>query len=182
MTLREIVKKHNTDKNTDHCYIDYVYEDLFLKLKDSATAILEIGIYYGGSILLWQEYFSTASVHGVDISNIDLSSHSLNDRIKTFCDDAYSEKFIYSIEDKFYDVIIDDGPHTLESMRVFVSKYLSKVKDNGYLILEDIQDISWVEDIKNHIDKSIPSDTTLYDLRSIKGRWDDIVLVIQRSS
>lgn len=181
MTLKKIVKKYNTDKNTYHCYIDYIYEDLFFNLKDSTTAILEIGIDHGGSILLWQEYFSKATIHGVDISNIDLSSYSLNDRIKTFCDDAYSEKFINSIEDKFYDVIIDDGPHTLESMRIFVSKYLRKVKSNGYLILEDIQDISWVEDIKNHIDNSIPSNTTLYDLRSIKDRWDDIVLVIQRS-
>ena len=182
MILREIAKKYNTDKNTDHCYIDYIYEDLFLKLKDSTTAILEIGIYYGGSILLWQEYFSTASVHGVDISHIDLSSYSVNDRIKTFCDDAYSEKFINSIEDKFYDIIIDDGPHTLESMRIFVSKYLNKVKDSGYLILEDIQHISWIEDIKSHIDQSILNSVVLYDLRSIKNRYDDIVLVIQRIS
>ena len=180
MILKQIAKKYDTDKNTDHSYIDYIYEDLLIKLKDSATAILEIGIYHGGSILLWQEYFSTASIHGIDVSNIDLSPYSINNRIKTFCDDAYSDKFITSIEDKFYDLIIDDGPHTIESMRIFVSKYLSKVKDSGYLILEDIQDISWVEDIKNHIDKSISNYVILYDLRPIKGRYDDIVLVIQR--
>lgn len=183
MTLKELVKKYSyqTDKHTAHCYIDHLYDELFLPIKNSATNILEIGVAKGGSILLWRDYFSNAIIHGVDIQQNLLSDHT-DDKIKIYCDNAYDSCFIDSLLDNYFDVIIDDGPHTLDSMRIFVSKYLSKIKYDGYLILEDIQDISWVDDIKSHIDKSIISKNILYDLRSVKKRYDDIALVIKKLS
>ena len=47
-------KPGGTDKNTNHSYVD-VYGNALSKYVTKAGALLEIGVQYGGSSLLWHE-------------------------------------------------------------------------------------------------------------------------------
>ena len=78
-------------------------------------------------------------------------------------------------------MILDDGPHTLESMLRFVNLYSPLLKDDGILILEDIQDYSWVNIIYNNIPNDLLKYVKIFDLRHVKGKYDDIVLVINKN-
>ncbi len=49
---------------------------------------------------------------------------------------------------------------------------------NGIVIIEDIPEYEWIQEILNEIPKDIKYKYTIYDLREKKNRYDDIMLVI----
>ena len=68
--LSSIVDNSRTDKNTTHSYLD-LYDTLLSNKRNSAKHVLEVGIYNGGSIKLWYDYFPNASIHALDIRDIN---------------------------------------------------------------------------------------------------------------
>lgn len=182
MSLLVLVDNTRTDKNTAHCYLD-LYEQLLSPKKFTAKNVLEIGVAHGGgSIKLWNDYFPNATVHGVDVIGIDEIATDLKQspRIKLFpSTNAYSDEFVASLPSHF-DMVLDDGPHTLESMKYFVSKYSSLLNETGVLILEDIQSWEWIQPLVAHVPESLHGYLEIYDLRPKHGRYDDIVLVINK--
>ena len=185
MSLPDIVDNSRTDKNTDHSYLE-LYQSLLVSKKTSATNILEIGIYNGGSIKLWYDFFTNATIYALDIMQLDNVWNELkdNNRIKLHTSiDAYNlENFnaIFSKEIKF-DMVLDDGPHSLESMMQFIRLYSTLLKDDGILIIEDVQDWDWIELLKNEVPTELKPFVQVYDLRPIKNRYDDIVFTINKS-
>jgi hypothetical protein len=185
MSLSDIVDNSRTDKNTDHSYLE-LYQSLLVSKKTSATNILEIGIYNGGSIKLWYDFFTNATIYALDIMQLDNVWNELkdNNRIKLHTSiDAYNlENFnaIFSKEIKF-DMVLDDGPHSLESMMQFIRLYSTLLKDDGILIIEDVQDWDWIELLKNEVPTELKPFVQVYDLRPIKNRYDDIVFTINKS-
>jgi cephalosporin hydroxylase len=181
-TLRSLVLE-GTDKDTTHSYID-VYEKLFTPIRSTAKNILEIGVQTGQSIMLWSSYFDDAAVYGLDINVIP---PILNKLKNVYCaranayDVAYiNENFVKN--DIKFDVIIDDGPHTLQSMLFCAEHYTKLLSDTGILIIEDVQSIDWVP----HIIKAFPQEYQKYvtceDRRNIKGRYDDILVILDKRS
>jgi len=180
-TLSEIYfsKIFNTDKNTVHSYIDQVYSELFSGIKTSAKNILEIGIDKGGSILLWKEYFLNATISAIDVENkIDIFTDK--ERLKILHKDAYNKNFIDKVPNDYFDLIIDDGPHTLESMISFLDGYQSKLNENGIIVIEDIQEVSWVDILIKHVHEDLIDNIYVHDLRTIKNRYDDILFIIDK--
>ena len=179
--LAAIEISKSTDKNTIHSYID-TYEKLFSSIKDTTKNVLEIGIQAGGSLLLWHDYFENAIIYGIDNEHEKKIPNWLNnyDRIKTYNSDAYNTAFIkneFINKNKFFDIIIDDGPHTKESM-IFTAEHYSKLlTDNGILIIEDVQSMEWVDDIISSFPKKLQKNVKVVDLRYIKGRYDDILII-----
>ena len=167
----------HTDKDTAHSYIDYVYSKVFSQIKDDTKKLLELGVLAGSSLHLWKDYFSNAHIYGCDI-NPQYFSTEKDERITVYGADAYQKDFVDTLENDF-DIIIDDGPHTLETMIFFVKNYPYKVKSGGLLIIEDIPDINWISSIIENIpDNYKCSAIQLYDLRHIKNRSDDILMII----
>jgi len=185
MSLVEIVDNSRTDKNTCHSYLE-LYETLLNNKKETCKNVLEIGIDKGGSIKLWYDYFKSADIYGLDIISLDNVSDDLknNDRIKLHVSrNAYDMIFIKNElinKDVRFDVIVDDGPHSLDSMVVFLSQYSKLLTEDGILILEDIPSIDWIEPLKECVPEDLKCFIDVYDLRNVKGRWDDIVLVINK--
>ena len=95
--------------------------------------------------------------------------------------DAYDKKFIDSLSSEKFDFIIDDGPHTLESMISCVENYSKLLTDDGTLIIEDVQCITWIQPIANAVPQELRRFATYADLRLSKGRYDDIMFIIKRS-
>lgn len=167
------------DKNTNHCYVDHVYENLFKDIRHTTSKILEIGIYGGGSMLLWKDYFPNAHVYGVDISYY-VKEFAFDSRITQIISNAYTKNFVDILADSSFDIIIDDGPHDFESFVFFIQNYWSKVKPSGYLIIEDIYDPTIIPELLIHIPPNSIETIEVYDLRHVKNLYDDVVLVIKK--
>lgn len=176
LSLAQICLLYNTDKNTYHCYVDEVYEDLFKTVRDSTKKLLEIGVDTGASLFMWKDYFHNANIVGLD--NKICPQAEDEDRIKHIVKDAYNYETLELIPDDF-DIIIDDGPHTLDSMLFLIQEYSKKINDTGILIIEDIQDFHWVNILKSKMPDGF--NVKVKDLREIRNRYDDIIMIITKA-
>ena len=134
MTLDEIGIKYKTDKASyEHDYLN-TYDRYIGFFKNKPINLLEIGIQAGNSLKMWQEYFHKDSkICGID-------SEFVYNNIYAFTGNQTNRAFLESIIDKlrYFDIIIDDGGHTMEQQQTsfgYLFKYLSK---NGVYIIEDL--------------------------------------------
>jgi hypothetical protein len=77
--------------------------------------------------------------------------------------------------------MIDDGPHSLESMVSFIKLYFPLLADDGIMIIEDIPEYHWINTLTNAVPETSKKYIEVYDRRQIKGRYDDILFVINKS-
>lgn len=181
MSLEALVDNSRTDKNTSHSYLP-VYEKLLQPLRFTATHVVEIGIAQGGSIKLWRDYFSKALIHAVDLydkQSLPPDLERLPDVICYTNADAYSTEFLQYMYVPL-DLVIDDGPHTLQSQIACIQSYLPRLKPGGILIIEDVQDWSHMQRLKEAIPPTIPVTLEFHDLRQKKNRADDLLFIAHR--
>ena len=76
--------------------------------------------------------------------------------------------------------MLDDGPHTLESMIKFIQLYSQIMTDDGILIIEDVESWDWINILTTVVPEELKKFIKTYDLRSIKNRYDDIVFTIDK--
>ena len=165
-----------SDKNTLHSYLpayNVILESLLAK--NPTPRILEIGIQRGGSLLMWKHAVPTAEVFGLDI---DPPSAVLKD-VPVVCiqGDAYSEKAIAFFHDRGFefDFIVEDGSHTPEHILWAASHYPKLLRKGGVMVIEDIPSQECLDTLK----ATYPEGNVI-DLRSVKGRYDDILFSISR--
>ena len=186
MSLEQIVDNSRTDKNTVHSYLP-LYEKLLISKKETAKNVLEVGILNGGSIKLWSDFFTNATVYGIDIMDINNVWEGIKNNEKIILHtstDAYnSDLFTIHFIDKNIkcDFMLDDGPHSLESMKQFIKLYSQIMTDDGILIIEDVQSWDWIDILKSVVPDELQKYIKIYDLRSNKNRYDDIVFTIDKS-
>ena len=151
-------------KSIKHTTYFSVYDDLFNKFKDKKVVFVEVGVFQGGSLFMWREYFGKqARIIGIDI----------NPGAKKWEKDGF-EIFIGSQSDsKFWeiffntigevDIILDDGGHTFEQQIITAESVLHNIKDGGMLVVEDTHtsymvdyggasNVSFISYAKNMID------------------------------
>jgi hypothetical protein len=185
MSLVDLADNTRTDKNTCHSYLP-LYDQLLKGKKDSARNVLEVGIYKGGSIKLWNDYFQNANVYGLDIMNdnevwdVLRTQPRITLRTSTNAYDPVFFKSTFTDKNIKFDFMLDDGPHTLESMRDFIRLYSQVMTDDGILIIEDVQDWAWIDALKDETPAHLKPYIKTYDLRPNKNRWDDIVFTIDK--
>ena len=181
MSLEKIVDNSRTDKNTIHSYLS-LYQKLLITKKETAKNELEVGIYNGGSIKLWSDYFTNANVYGLDIMNIENVWKGIKNNEKIILHtstDAYDNDFFinhFLNKNIKCDFMLDDGPHSLKSMKQFIKLYSQIMTDDGILIIEDVQSWNWIDILKNEVPENLKQYVKIYDLRKNKNRYDDIVL------
>lgn len=187
MSLSDIVDSSRTDKNTTHSYLE-LYQQLLFSKKETAKNVLEVGICMGGSIKLWNDFFINAYVYGLDIMNYNNVWEGIKnkDKIKLYTSiDAYDETFFNNTflnKNIKFDFMLDDGPHSLESMKQFIKLYSQIMTNDGILIIEDVQSWAWIDILKNVVPENLKQFIKIYDLRLNKNRYDDIVFTIDKSN
>jgi len=187
MSLAEIVDNSKTDKNTLHSYLP-LYQQLLVGKKETAKNVLEVGICHGGSIKLWSDYFKNATVYGLDIMSIDYVWEGIKNKeniILHTSTDAYNKDFFttnFLNKNIKFDFMLDDGPHSLQSMKQFIQLYSQLMTDDGILIIEDVQSWDWIDLLKNEVPEHLKQFVKVYDLRPNKNRYDDIVFTIDKSN
>jgi len=167
-----------TDKHTVHSYIPF-YQGLLYPFKNKPCTLVEIGMYFGGSLLIWMDLLHKGTIYGVDTEDI-VEPRVIDkldaDRVRLMFGNGYSSEIIDSLPE--LDFAIDDGPHTLFSQIAFLRTYLPKLKDGGIAIVEDIQDTQFIPILTAEIPPGYRVD--VMDFRYIKGRYDDVLLVVTR--
>lgn len=171
MTLQELQdkNKYHSDKGTSHTYLE-TYERLFRPYKDKAIKLVEVGYRDGGSLSLWEDYFTKAEILGIDITNRDRERTGVpfkTDRVKLHLQDINE---MTSKDFEGYTIAIDDGSHRIEDQLHFVKIMLPVVK---IVIVEDIQRWAYIDKFKEL------GDCEIVDMRN-EGHHDNI-LVIYRS-
>jgi len=172
--MEKLINNELTDKNTTHSYLA-TYERLFAPFKDTAKNILEIGVWKGGSIKLWSDYFSNATVYAVDI--MEPPPYLIGyPRVLCYGADAYGAPFLNFMKTKKLDIIIDDGPHTKESHLQSLDLYLPKLKPGGMFVIEDIASMEWVSEYMMLVPNDMSYRTV--DLREPSGMSDSIIFCV----
>lgn len=177
-TLSEIFKRighfgpdvgHN-DRGSTHSYVD-VYENLLAPYRDRCD-LLEVGIAQGMGLKLFGEYLGPEStITGVDLS-LTFDTKEFDSRFKFIVGDATKPEIVEKLGGKMFDVCIDDASH-MQADQVATFKLLkSHVNPGGLYVIEDIlsPDISLRELTGLH------SPHEVYDLRKVKGRFDDVLI------
>ena len=137
LSLRELFSKGENFSSKHEKYFD-VYEEYFSKYKGKNIIFVEIGIFNGGSLKIWKEYFGpNAKIIGIDINpeckkfeedNIDV--HIGNQSDPRFWDDFFNQ--VGNV-----DIILDDGGHTNLDQIITTIKCVDKINDDGVLMVED---------------------------------------------
>lgn len=176
ITQNEYINEYKTDKESRHRYCSSYYDQVFYNLKDKKLNILEIGIKNGSSLVLWNEYFKNSIIYGIDISNLIGNRLDSYPRIKTIIQDGYRNEITSNLP--LFDIIIDDGPHTVESQKKFINNYFKKLNKNGKLIIEDIFGSSNLNELLSEASK-FSSNIKILDLRDKTKTEDSIIMEIQ---
>lgn len=150
-SLQELAVNHNADK-FDLGYIKH-YESRFEPIRSNVTKVLEIGVETGKSHRMWLEYFPNATVYGLDVFNeFDRSNYVTEfNRLQKTCKDldrsvifkgdqenSESLNNFITLYGGDFDIIIDDGGHTMKQQQVSLKHLFKYVKSNGYYIIEDL--------------------------------------------
>jgi len=122
----------------DH-YFD-VYDRYFSRFRNKKITIVEIGVYQGGSLQMWRNYFGKeAIIWGIDIDPRCKSLEEENTHI--LIGSQEDPLFLRSIIDKIgvIDILIDDGGHTQNQQIITFEELYKQVNpDGGIFLCEDV--------------------------------------------
>lgn len=116
-----------------------VYEALLQKYVGKKITIVEVGIFNGGSLFMWREFFGPeARIIGVDL-NPDARVWEKHG-FEIYIGDQSSENFWQDLFLRIgkVDVLIDDGGHTNRQQIVTSHYAIENINDGGVLIVEDV--------------------------------------------
>jgi hypothetical protein len=119
-------------------YFD-IYDRHFRQFCGQEVHVLEIGVYSGGSLEMWRNYFGPkARIYGVDIES-DCCAYE-SDGIKIFIGDQADRRFWREFRRKVptLDIVIDDGGHLAEQQIVSVEELLPFLRPGGVYFCEDV--------------------------------------------
>lgn len=144
-------------------------------------SLLEIGFDGGASLQAYADFFNEASIYGIDIEDNLLDYVKRNPKIKTYIADAKLPSTISHFGNSF-DMIIEDASHFLDDQIQHFKDYADFVNPGGIYVIEDVN-----ENNKDALEKALKESAKekgftlyIYDLRSIKNRFDDILFVFQK--
>jgi Methyltransferase domain len=116
-----------------------IYERHFQTFRGQPVHFLEIGVYSGGSLSMWAEYFgSEARIYGVDTE--PACKHYETETTKVFIGDQSDRNFWKRFRDSVpvLDIVVDDGGHTPMQQTVSLQELLPHLRPGGIYLCEDI--------------------------------------------
>lgn len=160
------------DKGTAHDYIG-----TYAKYLSNRTNIdfLEIGVFRGDSIKMWNEYFVDSTVFGIDIS-LDMVSYPDLKNVM-ICDATLENEIDSKLGEKLFDYIIDDGSHIVGDQIASFDILFKRMKQGGIYFIEDILGDVNLNQLKNHVD-SLGLKHMVFDTRSEYTTDNDLILAI----
>ena len=173
-----------SDKESPHSYISHFYQTYFDFYRPKR--ILEVGVRNGFSVRLWLTVEGVECIVGLDSDPLIASpNESIEDkRYEFFLTDAYSSRRRKDVlRHRKFDLIIDDGPHSLITQMNAAKEFTKLLAPGGTLVIEDIQN---PDNDVSLIVASLPlffrGKVSILDLRMKSGKPDSFLIIIQSSS
>ena len=163
------------DKGTLHTYIE-IY-DKYMEKKDNIS-ILEIGVQKGHSIRMWQDYFKDSKVYGIDVTLDNVIFDQLENVY--VCDGTDESAVNATLGDLQLDYVVDDGSHLIDHQIKSFDIIWPRIKPGGRYFIEDVNGDEAIKAIGDHFTK-LGLSYTLIDHRHLKGRYDDIVIFVEKN-
>ena len=178
-------------KRKFHFYSTY-YNQCFQDIRKDFKLVFECGIgsldekihsnisgksRSGASLRVLKNYFPNADIYGADIDKKTLFNEN---RIKTYYVDQLDSQSIKNmwnkIDRKDFDLIIDDGMHTMDAGYKFFTHSFHKLKYGGMYIIEDLH-INYIKELTKKLIKFKPMIITINKRNNI----DDYLLVVKKT-
>ena len=135
MNLKELHDKYEAGKGW---FLIEAYEEMFKDLKDKSGTLLELGIWKGGSLRMWRDYFLKMNIMGIDRNPRWMIDDE--ERIETHCADQDDIPNFMANELNQFDIIIDDMSHIGSLTRKsFRHLFDNNLKPGGIYVIEDFQ-------------------------------------------
>ena len=126
-------------------YLD-IYHRHFSRFRGRSPVVLEIGIFDGGSLDMWRDYFGPGCrIYGVDV----------DERCRAFAGpdtsiiigDQGDRDFLKRLRQEIgqVDILIDDGGHHMHQQIATFEELYSMVADDGIYLCEDMHTSYWAE-------------------------------------
>ena len=120
-------------------YLD-IYQRHLSSLRGRPVHVLAVGVFSGGSLQMWRDYFGTDSqIYGVDILE-ECRAHE-REGIRIFIGDqgdpSFWEAFFTHVPK--LDVVIDDGGHKPAQQMATFEAVLPRLQPGGIYLCEDLQ-------------------------------------------
>lgn len=119
-------------------YFD-IYDCHFRRFRGKEVHFLEIGVYSGGSLDMWRDYFGpNAQIYGADIEP-DCRVYE-RDGVRIFIGDQENREFWRYFRQTVpaLDVVVDDGGHAPEQQIVTLEELLPFLRPGGIYLCEDV--------------------------------------------
>ncbi len=117
-----------------------IYDTFMSRFVGTNARILEIGVYSGGSLDLWRNYFGpNVHITGVDIE--PSCSAYQRDGVEIVIGDQGADSFWESLRETTqpFDIVIDDGSHDPAHQATTLKGILPHISPGGVYLCEDIQ-------------------------------------------
>lgn len=129
-----------------HKWLHYfeVYDHHFQRYRGKPLTILEIGVFHGGSLQMWKEYFGPqAKIYGVDIDPRCKQFEENNVRI--LIGDQSDRDFLRKLKEEIPrpDILIDDGGHLMHQQIATFEELYPFVAEDGIYLCEDLHTSYW---------------------------------------
>jgi hypothetical protein len=163
LILDDLALKTKADKGSNYHNYTEIYAQYFSSLRDQPIKFLEIGIWKGYSVKLWEEYFKNAELHFIDITfqNVEYFSERSKYHLANQESPKDLQNFIQETGGEF-DIIVDDGGHTMGQQIVSFCTLFPHVKSGGMYIIEDLHTSYW-----RSFGGDRPTGTTIAFLKSL---------------
>jgi hypothetical protein len=127
---------HQTDK-VEHGFCAFYHTHLD-RVRQDVRKILEIGVFRGASLRMWRDYFPNATIHAFDQT---VAAEPLPDRIHLHQGDQANRgslRRLLEATGSDFDLIVDDGGHTMEQQQVSLGMLFPHLSPGGLYALEDL--------------------------------------------
>lgn len=124
-------------------YLD-IYDKYFASYRNTPVRMLEIGVFKGGSLDMWREYFGAdASIFGIDVDPACAAYATPPNQIRIGSQD--DPHFLRSVVNEIgpLDIVLDDGSHIGRHQRISFDTLFPAVKEGGLYIIEDLHTSYW---------------------------------------
>lgn len=123
-----------------------VYHRHLERFRDRPVRVLEIGVYRGGGLAMWQHYLGPeATVVGLDVD--PAAKDAAGPGFTVELGDQADPEVLRRVHARYgpFDVVIDDGGHTMVQQRTTVETLFPLLAEDGVLLVEDCHTSYWPE-------------------------------------
>ena len=164
--------------NSSRFYIQRVFECGIGTRQPNIPANMGVNGMPGASLRVWQEYFPAADIYGADIDSSVLFQEG---RIRTFYVDQTSpasiEAMWNNIDKCDFDIIIDDGLHEFEAGICLFENSISKLRETGLYVIEDVIQSDLIKYVNYFKSKSYYAECVLLNRKNAPLNDNNLIII-----